>query len=485
MTKLFIVDPALASHHGHHFAVTSTFTTAAEKVGVEVIWLVNRNFVIAEKDTGLPKKIELTFSQGTYDGHRKTNIKDVQIDERSIKKRCIQFAKDLLQHLPYSVDLYIRNSVNHLVNFAFSKRNIQLIRNKCKEIQSETETIAPEKEMYGALLKHQCKANDRVLFHTCDAETYRDVVAFFTKTVHVDKWDEMPTFHLSTPYDEKVMPHNKKVISADRSIQFLKTLGLIDCRIFIYAENELLARHLSDSWRVEVTPLYLPQQPFAEHESPNKPDVFNFCYLGAARTEKGFPFIVHAIAEYLSTENRQDIEFTIQISPQILGYTADIISAVTKIKSISDSRLTLIEDVQSPQQYQNTLLNADVLLLCYEKENYVVRSSGIVIEAVTNGKNVIATKGTFPLFFAEDAGEGVESVSDFIRAINKMADDKERYSRLALLRKNKFLESVTLNSFFENNGEKARSDNQKKTGVSENISQPALSPRLFKYKRLI
>jgi len=152
---------------------------------------------------------------------------------------------------------------------------------------------------------------------------------------------------------------------------------------------------------------------------------------------------------FLETYDRQDICFTIQSSPQIMGYTPDIIVAVEKLRAVKDERLKIIETVQTPEEYQVLLAKSDVLLLCYDKQRYAVRSSGIAIEALVNGKNIISTEGTFPTFLAADAGLAIESVANIIDSINMIADNKKSYRSSAINRSIWMLKECSLEPFLK------------------------------------
>lgn len=455
MKKLFIADPALKNHQGHHYSVTNSFSRAAEEAGIDVIWLVNNKYAINSDDHTRLYKVELTFSQDTYDGYQKPSWKKnsngsdfnnlVSQNEAVDVSRVVKAIKVLYRKLPDLMQYRIRQFKNSVlaktINIVKSKQSPKVIVEKSMLAHSGLETLGAADELYRALEKHQCTDQDRVLFHTCDAHTYMDIVTFFTKTAKIDEWDNLPVFCLSTPYDSLVMPHNKTGMSSNHSVRYLDSLGLIGTRIYLHAENELLATHLSDLWSLPVLPLYIPQQPIAKKSSrSNCDEELHVYYLGAARSEKGFIFVVDAIVTYLSKEDRQDVRFTLQVSPQIMGYTPDIMEALKILKSKLDNRLTLIEHVQTSDEYQESILKADVLLLCYDRERYAVRSSGIVFEALANGKNVIATKGTFPHFIAADAGIGVENKREFIDAVKYIADNKWLYRQLATSKKKAFLE---------------------------------------------
>ena len=317
-------------------------------------------------------------------------------------------------------------------------------------VAKKEEIIRPEQELFRVLSEYDCGSEDCVIFHTCDAHTYRDVLALFAREIPVVQWNRFPLFVLSTPYDMQVMPHNKTGISADHAIMHMRILGLIGTRILLCAENELLAEQLSTEWGVSVSELYIPcSGSVPTTDDKRKRGVLNLVYLGAARTEKGFVAITEVIENYLANTNRRDVRFTVQITPQIMGYTSDVEHAVSRLKAIDDDRLYLIHNVLTPERYNKALLDADVIFLCYDRERYAVRSSGIVIEAIENAKNVIATKGTFPAFIAGNAGLVVTQPHEVIKAIDEVADNPEYYKKAAFARREWLLEKCSVDRVSE------------------------------------
>jgi hypothetical protein len=235
------------------------------------------------------------------------------------------------------------------------------------------------------------------------------------------------------------MPHNKQLDSADVSVRRLKKLQLINNKVFLFAENAILAKHMSSYFDSSVDALYIPFKSSSNERVRHIKDTrITFSYLGAARSEKGFVRVTEAVTKYLSANSRNDVRFLIQASPQILGYTYDIKKAVNELKLINDKRLELIYESQSPEEYDKSLINTDCFFICYNYANYQYRSSGIVIEALVSAKNAIVTRGTFPDKILEDAGISIENVDDIVLAIDKFTNQKEQYATKALNRKKWF-----------------------------------------------
>jgi hypothetical protein len=437
--KLFIADPALANHQGHHFSVTSSFSKFAEDLGYDVIWLVNRGFSFEAEDRSRGYRVHRTFSDGTYDVYKKKV-------PTSFFVRIKSHLKYKIRKLPEPAKAKIRCLFEYL---SVTLLKIKLVTRSPHKIISDlgaganntVKKCTASQELLEAISKFKTTPNDIILFHTCDAHTYSDIVQLFIETIEISKWNSLPILHLSTPYDDLVMPHNKTNMACNHSVRYLDAMGLINSRIFLHAENELLAKYLQNQWSLDVGALYIPQQAISVKSEEDAK--LNICYLGAARTEKGFPLVAKAVMEFLATNERTEISFTLQISSQIMGYTHDVERMVKKLKAVNDTRLHLIEAVQTPEQYEQVLAKTDALFLCYEKNRYAVRSSGIVIEALANAKNVIVTKGTFPEFIAAESGISVEGVDDVVNAIDTLANKRDYYHQLAKERSEVFQNEIS------------------------------------------
>ncbi len=285
-----------------------------------------------------------------------------------------------------------------------------------------------------------------VLFHTCDAETYRDTVELFINEVPIERWNSLPAFHLSTPYDEAIMPHNDRILGFEHSVRRLSNLGLIGTRVFLHAENVLLAEHLANYLGVEVSPLPIPPfKPIHSKSARESMDVMNVMYLGAARTEKGFVVLPDVVSQCLKKGLK--VRFTIQVTPQILGYTPDIERAVEQLKEIDDPRVKLLEEPLSQPDYKRTLSHADIVLLCYQPDRYAVRSSGIAVEAVLSEATIIATQNTFPAFLSGDAGIQISDASEIVDAITRVARNRKGYQIAARARRQWYLNQYGSEAF--------------------------------------
>jgi glycosyltransferase involved in cell wall biosynthesis len=116
-------------------------------------------------------------------------------------------------------------------------------------------------------------------------------------------------------------------------------------------------------------------------------------YLGDARVEKGYgalPSIARALKAQLSSGR---VRMIVQSNFNVPGGEPGIAAARDFLSSVPN--ITLLFDPISPMQYNDYLLSADLILLPYQVERYVSRSSGIVAEAICAGVPALVPHGTW------------------------------------------------------------------------------------------
>jgi glycosyltransferase involved in cell wall biosynthesis len=275
-----------------------------------------------------------------------------------------------------------------------------------------------------------------------------------------------------------VMPHQANGLAIDRVIGYLDKMGFINRKVFLYAENELLAKSLTSVWGVDVGTLDIPMKKIALKAATRaaEDDIFRVVYLGAAREEKGFHLIPDVIEVVLNKIGMtQPIEFIIQCSPQIVGYTKKIEEVIERLKRFSSEKVRLIQQQQSEDDYYSVLESADVVLCCYQQKNYQVRGSGIATEAVAYGKTLITTPGTYPEWLAGDAGFSACESNDIAAAIISIRNQREECRLKAIQRAEWFSERTRPDEYM--NKLLAREAIARDIQGSMNRDQPAEPPQ--------
>ena len=451
--KVFIADPALKDHRGHHFSLTKIISESFVEAGYEVVWLTHKTFELAPTDGSI--QVGAVFSESTYESYKVSKPKPAKsapaIDEPLVMHPLKRLYKRLPASLRSRLSAHLRKLVDSIRSFLYSHENTQETDSAEEECESEKKVLRPplrpEQELYRGLRQFDCTADDIVLFHTCDVNTYKMIYEFFMNNTTVGEWNKFPIFHLSTPYDELVMPHNRTK-GLKTILRRLGSLGVIGQRVFLYAENELLANHLNFFSKLPFVALPIPLTSTFNFEVSEPPSsTVNVVYLGAARTEKGFTTLPEVVEEIVGKNN--EINFILQASPQIMGYTPDVEDAVNRLLHIEGDRLTLIKEVQSPEQYQELLGRADIILLCYDEARYRVRSSGIAVEAIINEALIVATQGTFTHHVAQQSGVGIKygDTDSIVAAIRQIAEEIDEFRAQAKERKKAYLSEHSTQSF--------------------------------------
>ena len=440
MQKIFIADPALRDHRGHHFNLTKMYSQVCASAGLRPIWLVNKAYELPPDD-GIT--MVRCFSEDSYSAFANARSPVSENDQKSSARVSRGEAVSPIKRLYRLLPLRYRQRLTPVVH-KFLKRarrsKTDALDDATRE-SSPTQVPRPEVELLTALQKFQFNSDDVVFFHTAHADTYRLVTDFYSAAVPVRNWNAFPLFRLSTPYDERVMPHNQSKPDMRVYVDRLSRLGLLDRRVFLHAENEALAEHLSTAMNQRVTPIAIPpiDQPCDLTQiEPNQN--LQIAYLGPARTEKGFPLLPDMVQSILAYEPRLAVKITIQITPQILGYTQDVLDAVRLLQAIQDDRLVLIVDPLEYDAYATLLRQTDVVLMPYDRERYSVRSSGIAVEAVLSEAVVMSFANTFPAHLAGSAGVTLDTHTPVAELIEHIASNREHFRKLCRDRREWYLE---------------------------------------------
>lgn len=120
------------------------------------------------------------------------------------------------------------------------------------------------------------------------------------------------------------------------------------------------------------------------------------CYLGDARTEKGYQHLPHIVGDLWRDYVRAGkATFTIQSNYNVpLGEPAAIV-ARSKLRQYAGENVRLIETPLASHEYWDILLASGVNLLLYDRQNYYARSSGILAESLAAGVPVLVPAGTW------------------------------------------------------------------------------------------
>ncbi|MGI9433367.1 MAG: hypothetical protein ACR2Q4_00795 [Geminicoccaceae bacterium] len=403
--RIVIVDPSLRDARGHHYALTRRVTESIVHEGFEPIWLCHRDAAFTE--TGGAAVVP-ALSVSLYDAYHQSRLR------RAVPQRLRRPAKTLA---------------------GIIRRQWQR-RGNGKKHPAAHERLAADLE--GALDALGLSSEDRLLFHTADGQTYAAV----DLVLRSSDANELPRVHICTPYDPAgIMPNQVADLPIQRCIDRWRDLGLLASRLHLYAENPVLAEHLSALWRARVLPLELPAIPINQEgmvqdvawPGADRATPLKVVHLGPARAEKGFhhlPEIIEGCLGAIESGRRRPVpvSFVIQCSPQITGYTPPIAKAIERLKQFPDGLVRLLDQTLSDTSYGSWLGSSDLVLLPYGAREYGKRSSGIVAEALSLGKIIVATAGTYPAsMIGAGAGAFGATPSELGRGIADIAGDPEPF----------------------------------------------------------
>jgi glycosyltransferase involved in cell wall biosynthesis len=112
---------------------------------------------------------------------------------------------------------------------------------------------------------------------------------------------------------------------------------------------------------------------------------------GPARYEKGSDLMIAAIDSFLSKTDRQDIHFAVQ---WIDDFSApDGQQIIIPDRLLLDPRFVLIDHFFAPGEYVHWLRRTSLMLLPY-RDDYALRGSRVVLEAIVHGIPVLVSRGT-------------------------------------------------------------------------------------------
>lgn len=393
--RFVVVDPSLRDARGHHYAVSKRITASARAAGFRPVWLCHRDAAIADSEGA---ELVRHLSISLYDAYLP-------------KKEQAAGAAAMLRHLWARLFKPGRGS-------------------------SESADLKLGRDLASACMQMKIGSGDRLLFHTADGMTYGAIDHFLRQCPR----DRLPRIHVCTPYDPVgIMPNRIADRPVDAIIRGWQSRGLIGDRIFLHGENARLAAHLAAIWQADVRALPLPASQALDKGSPETAPwsgaALKIAYLGPARVEKGFHLLPDIVAKTLQLLGRQtesgsdrQVQFAIQATPQIVGYAPQVLGAIERLRKYPSHVVRLIEQALDEDEYLGLIASCDVILMPYGQREYRYRSSGIVSEALSMDKIIVATEGTYPASaIGLDAGIAAGTACDFAEAIVHILQELPRY----------------------------------------------------------
>ena len=478
MKKFIIVDQSLCSLQGHHYECSLSVAEAAAREGYQPIVLANR---VLERSL-LSGEIEIIpvfevdwFNQPVLSDSQKDNpvgskvgktiarVKDFFVNdgepensqnfllyslrltypklskliekiEGSLERLNQGFHQDLklLSYIPFANTLWRSlKIILGLVSFLgelISKiiyKNLNYLKKNERKIVSFTETLTQE------LPKLSLTDQDHIFIHTLGIEQLEELYHWLANS---DR-SSMPTYHILLRRDTKdPLVLNAQGMGLKNCLQACYDSQLWPSKIRFYTDTkDLVNRHnlLSPVQFCQI-PIPFRQEKLTFPVLPLINSTIHIVYLGDARSEKGYQYLPNLIAT-LWTDYIQPtkVKFTIQSNYNVQGREAQILEAKLILSQYPDSKVRLIDQPMSPNDYYQLLNSADIIVLPYNPQNYQ-RTSGVLTEALAAGKPVVVPEGSW---LAQQVDESRASIyndpQELPQAVIRLIDNLSSFTEAA------------------------------------------------------
>lgn len=171
--------------------------------------------------------------------------------------------------------------------------------------------------------------------------------------------------------------------------------ALSNARVFLYCDTPELAQLYHTTFGVNFGTLPIPH-PTTRFGAKVAEGPIRICFIGDARSEKGFatlPKLVREVVKMVGSQRK--IQFIIQANAPSTGLEPDAGAALAELRTMDPSLVSLVTEPQERSAYEATIVNSDVVLLPYMAEHYRYRSSGVLIEALSAGVPALVPDGTW------------------------------------------------------------------------------------------
>lgn len=170
--------------------------------------------------------------------------------------------------------------------------------------------------------------------------------------------------------------------------QYLASLAK-NLNVRFFSDTNGLAQDFSKLFGFNVEVFPIPFGNIDVNASKKSPRKFSICYVGDARLEKQFIHFAE-LAEHIQS---MGLKIFCQMN-QPGKENFEISVAVNRLSQILPIDHISTHSMDS-ESYNEVLANSDVVYLDYLAKNYRSRSSGVLVEALASGANVITSDGSW------------------------------------------------------------------------------------------
>jgi glycosyltransferase involved in cell wall biosynthesis len=176
--------------------------------------------------------------------------------------------------------------------------------------------------------------------------------------------------------------------------------------IRLLTDSDNLTEEHSQALRRRFQTAPIPVDPaLSAPRRPRTDDTVTIVYLGDARTEKGYvrlPSVAYALKDGLAAGNVRMIiqsNFNVPRGEPGIAAARDFLSTAPNVAILRHSISEL--------EYNGYLFSADLILLPYQADRYISRTSGILAEAICAGVPAVVPQGTWLADQVRRHGAGV------------------------------------------------------------------------------
>ena len=358
--RFLIVDQSLRSFQGHHFEYDVSVAEAASRAGWEPIIFSHKS---------LPREAE------------PSNIRVVRaftIIDRPSRSASLQDA----------VSSSLAKVPTDLFRVVFQAR--------AKQVRDAGHRFT--EELVQALDYCRLQKSDAVLLHTLHIWQLERLL----KLLEVLPEFDLPSFHIVLRRDvSEALAENVNGMGLKACLERFCASGLYPNSVYFYTDTDHLAAQYDTVSPIRFRTLSIPlrhelMDRFAPMAQRNQAGPKHVVYLGDARREKGYLHLPDMVAGlWRGYAQTGKVKFTIQSNFNVPNGELGALNARRRLAQFSDDVVTLITEPLSPESYYRLLADADIVVLPYDAKAYAARSSGVLAEALSAGKVVVATNETW------------------------------------------------------------------------------------------
>ncbi len=437
MKKLVIIDHSLCNLQGHHYECSLSVAEAAARQGYEPIIIANKIFpsslypdnikvisafevdwfdnpVVSKKKNKTVEFLNYFHNNTLEKLLKKINnkvqfyFKYLQLTQPKLKlllekiqgssSRLIQGVEQdlkLLRSLPFSNTFWglfkiILGLFRYILSLLFRKINQFLLKILTQKNETFTDTLSK------VLKDLKLNSYDEVFIHTIGIQQVEEVYHYLTS----QERSNAPCFHILLRRDiDDTLVVNAPGIGLKAIFDNCYESQVWPNKIQFYTDTDDLIRRYNSLSEVKLQKIPIPfrqekLQQIGEILDPDKP--IHIIYLGDARPEKGYHYLP-SIVESLWTDYIQPgkIKLIIQSNFNIEGGQGLIPQSRLALERYPESKVKLIKNAMSADDYYQLLAEADALILPYDPHSYRFRTSGVLTEALAAGKPVIVPQNSW------------------------------------------------------------------------------------------